>query len=125
MVWNLVGNAVKFSERGGVVRVSLRAEPAHVVFEVADAGRGISHDFLPHIFDRFRQEDAAVTRRHGGLGLGLSVVPAVVGIAADTAGVTIIATLLVALALVLLLVCWRLERMSPAAPLERIVSPAE
>ena len=74
VVWNLVGNAVKFSNRGGEVRVAVRDEDGTLVLEVADRGRGITPQFLPHIFDRFRQEDTSITRSHGGLGLGLSVV---------------------------------------------------
>ena len=74
VVWNLVDNAVKFSSVGGVVRVRLQQRPAHVEFEVADAGQGISPEFLPHVFDRFRQEDSTSRRGHGGLGLGLAIV---------------------------------------------------
>jgi signal transduction histidine kinase len=72
--WNLLSNAVKFTPAGGSVSLSLTREPAHVVLRVADTGQGISPEFLPHVFESFRQMDAAQTRRHGGLGLGLSIV---------------------------------------------------
>lgn len=74
VVWNLVGNAVKFSKVGGVVHVRLRHTPSVVELAVTDHGQGISPDFLPHVFDRFRQENASSRRGHGGLGLGLTIV---------------------------------------------------
>lgn len=74
VVWNLVDNAVKFSPVGGVVTVRLRQRPSAVELEVIDSGRGISDQFLPHVFDRFRQEDSTSRRSHGGLGLGLAIV---------------------------------------------------
>jgi len=74
VVWNLVDNAVKFSAVGGVVDVKLHQTPSIVEFSVTDRGRGISSDFLPHVFDRFRQEDSTSRRGHGGLGLGLAIV---------------------------------------------------
>jgi PAS domain S-box-containing protein len=74
VVWNLVGNAVKFSKVGGVVRVRLRHLPSTVELAVTDHGQGIAADFLPHVFDRFRQENATSKRGHGGLGLGLTIV---------------------------------------------------
>ena len=74
VVWNLVNNAVKFTPSGGTVTVSLRPARAGVEIEVADTGAGIEPEFLPHVFDRFRQSDASITRKHGGLGLGLSIV---------------------------------------------------
>jgi PAS domain S-box-containing protein len=72
--WNLLSNAIKFTPAGGHVQVSLRREGGHVEVSVADTGPGISAEFLPYVFDRFRQADASTTRRHGGLGLGLSIV---------------------------------------------------
>jgi PAS domain S-box-containing protein len=72
--WNLMTNAVKFTAAGGHVRVSLRRLDAHVEIEVADDGRGISTEFLPHVFERFRQADEGSTRAHGGLGIGLTIV---------------------------------------------------
>jgi PAS domain S-box-containing protein len=72
--WNLMTNAVKFSREGGRVRVTLQPEGDRLVLEVQDFGQGIQGDFLPHLFDRFTQSDAPGNRRHGGLGLGLSIV---------------------------------------------------
>jgi PAS domain S-box-containing protein len=71
---NLVSNAVKFTGEGGEVSISLRAETSGCVVAVRDSGAGISADFLPHVFERFRQEDAGSARRYGGLGLGLTIV---------------------------------------------------
>lgn len=74
VVWNLVDNAVKFSHVGGAVDVRLQQTPSSVELEVRDQGRGISAEFLPHVFDRYRQEDSTSRRGHGGLGLGLAIV---------------------------------------------------
>ena len=74
IVWNLLSNAIKFTPRGGRVRVSLGLTGSHARIEVADNGVGIRPDFLPHVFDRFHQADRSITRRFGGLGLGLSIV---------------------------------------------------
>lgn len=74
VVWNLVDNAVKFSAVGGRVHVALRQTPTHLQLTVRDEGRGISPEFLPHVFDRFRQEDSTSRRGHSGLGLGLAIV---------------------------------------------------
>ena len=75
VVWNLLSNAIKFTPEGGSIRVgSERIENAAVVISVHDTGIGIAPDFLPYVFDRFRQQDGASTRAHGGLGLGLSIV---------------------------------------------------
>lgn len=75
IVWNLLSNAIKFTPSGGHVKVRLeRVEDTTVRITVSDTGEGISADFLPFIFDRFRQADGTSTRRHGGLGLGLSIV---------------------------------------------------
>jgi PAS domain S-box-containing protein len=71
---NLLSNAVKFTPQGGAVTVSLEREGLEYVIAVRDTGEGISPAFLPHVFERFRQEDARVSRRHGGLGLGLTIV---------------------------------------------------
>jgi PAS domain S-box-containing protein len=72
--WNLLTNAVKFTLKGGQVQVLLERVNSHLEASVADTGEGIRPEFLPHVFDRFRQADASTTRRHGGLGLGLSIV---------------------------------------------------
>jgi CheY-like chemotaxis protein len=74
VVWNLLSNAIKFSEAGDEVRVELRVEDDDAVLTVSDTGTGIDPAFLPHVFDRFRQEMSDVTREHAGLGLGLSLV---------------------------------------------------
>jgi len=73
VIWNLVSNAVKFTKRGGRVQVRLERVNSHVEVVVSDTGIGISSDFLPHIFERFRQADAGTTRERGGLGLGLAI----------------------------------------------------
>ena len=74
IVWNLLSNAVKFTEEGGRVVVQLRRRQAAAEIVVTDDGVGIPAEFLPCVFEPFRQADASSTRRHGGLGLGLSIV---------------------------------------------------
>jgi PAS domain S-box-containing protein len=74
VVWNLLSNAVKFTPQGGRVQVLLERVNSHVEITVIDTGFGISPEFLPHVFDRFRQADSSTTRRHSGLGLGLTIV---------------------------------------------------
>ncbi len=74
VVWNLVSNAIKFTQRGGLVQVTLRKVNSHIHIQVSDSGQGIRADVLPHVFQRFRQGDASATRHHGGLGLGLAIV---------------------------------------------------
>lgn len=74
IVWNLLSNAVKFTPNDGNINLSLTRFESLVELKVNDSGEGIDPDFLPHIFDRFRQADSSLTRRHGGLGLGLSIV---------------------------------------------------
>ncbi|WP_141734694.1 response regulator [Oligoflexus tunisiensis] len=71
--WNLLSNAVKFTERGGSVHVKLAAIGSNVAVSVTDSGMGIAPNFLPHVFERFRQENASTTKTHGGLGLGLAI----------------------------------------------------
>ncbi len=73
VVWNLLSNAIKFTPRGGDVSVHAGQADGHVKIEVRDTGIGIKPDFLPFVFDRFRQSDGTITRTHGGLGLGLSI----------------------------------------------------
>jgi signal transduction histidine kinase/CheY-like chemotaxis protein len=73
VLWNLLSNAVKFTPPGGAVTVDLFGGSGGVTVRVADTGIGIAPDFLPHVFERFRQADGSVTREHGGLGLGLSI----------------------------------------------------
>jgi CheY-like chemotaxis protein/nitrogen-specific signal transduction histidine kinase len=74
VMWNLLSNAIKFTARGGTVTVRLRRAGEDAEISVADSGVGIKPDFLPQIFDRFQQADQSITRRFGGLGLGLSIV---------------------------------------------------
>ncbi len=74
IVWNLLSNAVKFTPNGGRIHVLLERVNSHVEITVTDTGIGIRPEFLSFVFDRFRQADASTTRRHGGLGLGLSIV---------------------------------------------------
>jgi len=74
VLWNLLSNAIKFTPKGGRVQVILERVNSHAEISVADNGIGIKPEFLPHVFDRFRQADAATTREFGGLGLGLSLV---------------------------------------------------
>jgi PAS domain S-box-containing protein len=74
VVWNLLSNAIKFTPKDGKVQVLLERVNSHIEISVADTGIGIKPEFLPHVFDRFRQADASTTRRFGGLGLGLAIV---------------------------------------------------
>ncbi|HEV2845452.1 MAG TPA: ATP-binding protein, partial [Thermoanaerobaculia bacterium] len=74
VAWNLLSNAIKFTPRGGEVTVRLSREGDDLRFEVSDTGEGITPEFLPHVFERFRQENGSTTRVHGGLGLGLAIV---------------------------------------------------
>jgi PAS domain S-box-containing protein len=74
VAWNLLSNAIKFTAKGGRVEVRLEPAASAVRLRVSDTGQGIAADFLPHVFDRFRQADSASTRAHGGLGLGLAIV---------------------------------------------------
>jgi PAS domain S-box-containing protein len=78
VVWNLLSNAIKFTPRGGKVQVVLERVNSHIEISVADTGVGIKPEFIPHLFERFRQGDAATTRKYGGLGLGLSIVKSLV-----------------------------------------------
>ena len=74
VVWNLLTNALKFTPRSGTVRAAIWAHAGQVDINITDNGLGIRPEFLPYVFERFRQADASTTRRHGGLGLGLSIV---------------------------------------------------
>jgi CheY-like chemotaxis protein/anti-sigma regulatory factor (Ser/Thr protein kinase) len=73
ILWNLLANAVKFTGKGGQVQVRLERVNSHVEVAVSDTGVGIAPEFLPHVFERFRQADSGIARAHGGLGLGLSI----------------------------------------------------
>lgn len=74
VIWNLLNNAIKFTPSGGEVTVKMTREDTQLEISVSDNGEGIDPDFLPHVFERFRQQDSSTDRRHQGLGLGLSIV---------------------------------------------------
>jgi signal transduction histidine kinase/CheY-like chemotaxis protein len=74
VIWNLLSNALKFTDAGGAIEVRLAVNGRFARIVVADTGHGISPEFLPHVFERFRQADASSSRRHGGLGVGLALV---------------------------------------------------
>ncbi len=76
IAWNLLSNAIKFTEPGGKVTVITDGDNSHARVCVTDTGVGIAPDFLPHVFDRFKQADGSTSRRHGGLGLGLAIADA-------------------------------------------------
>jgi len=92
VIWNLLSNAVKFTHEGGSVEARLTRSPSQIEISIADTGIGIEPQFLPYIFDRFRQADSTSTRRYGGLGLGLAIVRHIVelhggSISASSAGI--------------------------------------
>lgn len=87
VVWNLLSNAIKFTPAGGHVHVRLSHTDGHVRIDVQDSGRGIEAEFLPHVFDRFRQADSSRSRSYGGLGLGLSIVKQLVELHGGTVSV--------------------------------------
>src|SRR6185437_8119010 len=78
VLWNLLANAIKFTPKGGRVTIALERVDSHAQITIEDTGIGIEADFLPYVFDRFRQADAGIGRRYGGLGLGLSIVKSLV-----------------------------------------------
>jgi signal transduction histidine kinase/ActR/RegA family two-component response regulator len=88
VVWNLLANAVKFTPEGGSVTIKVEQDERGVCLIVRDTGIGIDPDFLPFVFDRFRQADASASRRFGGLGLGLALVRHVVEMHGGTVGVS-------------------------------------
>jgi PAS domain S-box-containing protein len=88
VVWNLISNAIKFTPKNGRVQLRLERINSHVEIAVSDNGQGISHDFLPFVFERFRQSDSTTSRRHGGLGLGLSIVHQLVEMHGGTVSVS-------------------------------------
>jgi PAS domain S-box-containing protein len=92
VVWNLLSNGVKFTPKGGRVQVRLSRKDTYIEIEVSDNGQGIKLEFLPFVFDRFRQADGSTTRAHGGLGLGLAIVRHITelhggSVAADSPGI--------------------------------------
>jgi signal transduction histidine kinase/CheY-like chemotaxis protein len=130
IVWNLLSNAVKFTSRGGKIQVVLQRVNSHIEVSVADTGIGIPADFLPHVFDRFRQADASTTRGQGGLGIGLSIAKHLVDLhggmlRAASLGEGRGATFTVEMPLVVAhLADQRESRAHPAAPAEEPVAPA-
>ncbi len=85
--WNLLSNAVKFTPKSGRVQISIERVNSHVEISVTDTGNGIAPEFIPYVFDRFRQADQATTRTQGGLGLGLSIVRQIVEMHGGTVSV--------------------------------------
>ncbi|HJP94685.1 MAG TPA: PAS domain S-box protein [Pyrinomonadaceae bacterium] len=73
IIWNLLSNSIKFTSPGGFVQVTINRTPSATEISVSDTGEGIKSEFLPFVFDRFQQADSSVTRKHGGLGLGLAI----------------------------------------------------
>jgi PAS domain S-box-containing protein len=115
VMWNLISNAIKFTPKGGRVNVVLQRINSHLEIVVRDTGKGIAPEFLPYVFDRFRQDEATTTRVHGGLGLGLAIVRHIVelhggSVRCESAGVGRGAVFTVAL---------------PLAPLQAPLSPDE
>ncbi|HEX4950473.1 MAG TPA: PAS domain S-box protein [Blastocatellia bacterium] len=115
VVWNLLTNAVKFTPSGGKVSIALRGKPGQVELIVRDTGQGIAPEFLPHVFDRFSQQDTSRSRRHGGLGLGLALVKQIVElhggtITAESAGTGQGATFTVTLPVTAPIIAERKER---------------
>ncbi|HST20828.1 MAG TPA: ATP-binding protein [Blastocatellia bacterium] len=74
VIWNLLSNAVKFTHKGGRVQVRVARKDSYAEITVSDTGQGINPEFLPYVFDRFRQADSTLTRKYGGMGLGLAIV---------------------------------------------------
>jgi signal transduction histidine kinase len=109
-VWNLLSNAIKFTYQGGTIEVSLQRRENSARIRISDTGIGINPEFLPHVFETFRQEDAFATRLHGGLGLGLSIVRYIVeqhggSVRAESAGQSRGATFIVDLPFFILHSC--------------------
>ena len=87
VIWNLLANATKFTPEGGKVEVLLSQSATHAQLQVRDSGEGISPEFLPHVFERFRQADGSSSRVHGGLGLGLAIAHNIVEVHGGTISV--------------------------------------
>jgi signal transduction histidine kinase len=88
VIWNLLSNAIKFTPSGGCVTILLERIESNARITVVDTGQGIQPEFLPHVFERFRQADSSIKRNHGGLGLGLAIVRHVVELHGGTIRVT-------------------------------------
>jgi signal transduction histidine kinase/ActR/RegA family two-component response regulator len=128
VIWNLLSNAIKFTPRGGRVQIVLQRINSHVELIVSDTGQGIPPDFLPHIFERFRQADASITREHSGLGIGLSIVKHMVElhggtVTASSPGLDQGSTFTIKLPLAILHPRPKEDRVHPTAPL-RPTQPA-
>ena len=126
VVWNLLSNAIKFTPRGGRVQVRLQRVSGQLEIAVSDTGQGINRQFLPHVFERFRQADSSTTRTYGGLGLGLAIVRHLIelhggAVRAESAGENQGSTFVVELPLATLPVT--LERARPVAA-EPVISEA-
>ena len=126
--WNLLSNAIKFTPRNGRVQVLLERINSHLEISFIDSGEGIQPEFLPHVFDRFRQQDASTTRRHGGLGLGLAIVRQLVelhggAVSAHSAGVGQGAVFRVTLPLVVIQQTDEEERRHPQADFAALSTP--
>jgi PAS domain S-box-containing protein len=120
VIWNLLNNAIKFTPNGGKITVTLERVNSHLEVSVIDTGEGITPEFLPNVFDRFRQQDASTARRHDGLGLGLSIVKQLVelhggSVRAKSPGPGRGSTFIVTLP-IMAVHGERLERNSPAVP---------
>ncbi|MBD1929421.1 PAS domain-containing protein [Trichocoleus sp. FACHB-90] len=105
VIWNLLSNAIKFTSSGGIVEIKLEAIGSNAQIQVKDTGAGIDADFLPHVFDYFRQADSKITRSFGGLGLGLAIVRQLIElhggtVSAESLGVGLGATFVVQLPLI-------------------------
>lgn len=105
VIWNLLSNAIKFTSSRGIVEIKLEAIGSNAQIQVKDTGVGISADFLPHVFDYFRQADSKITRSFGGLGLGLAIVRHLVElhggtVSAESLGIGLGATFIVQLPLI-------------------------
>jgi signal transduction histidine kinase/ActR/RegA family two-component response regulator len=87
VIWNLLSNASKFTPAGGTVGIRVSQDETYAAIEISDTGPGIPPEFLPHVFERFRQADGSTTRTHGGLGLGLAIVRHLVELHGGTIGV--------------------------------------
>jgi CheY-like chemotaxis protein/two-component sensor histidine kinase len=123
VIWNLLSNAIKFTPRGGRVQIVLQRINSHVELIVSDTGQGIPPDFLPHIFERFRQADASITREHSGLGIGLSIVKHMVElhggtVTASSPGLDQGSTFTIKLPLAILHPRPEEDRFHPTAPLQ-------
>lgn len=125
IVWNLLSNAVKFTPKAGRVQIVVERRDSSVAIIVADNGQGLAADFIPHVFDRFRQADSGNTRAHGGLGLGLAIVKQLVELHGGT--VTAASEGIGKGAVFTVLLPTALSRVSPvpASPVSNVECPPE